>query len=129
MTSAYDQGRAPKIELRHRLMIARTEAGLSQAALADLIGVARNSIGNAETGTTTPRRITVNAWALATGVPVTWLLTGEEPAPAGPDGGVSSPPSGLNRRPSLYKGGSSEATVTDLFGDRSAVPAPARRAA
>lgn len=80
----------PEISLRHRLRIAREEAGLDQGQLADLIGTTRLSVSNAERGRTTqPRRILMNAWALATGVPVSWLINGDTPAdPDGPDGGV-----------------------------------------
>jgi transcriptional regulator with XRE-family HTH domain len=80
MTSAYEGGVVPVIEVRHRLRIAREHAGLEQEQLADLIGISRTSIGNAERGVVHPRRITLNAWALATGVPVTWLLTGHGPS-------------------------------------------------
>lgn len=92
MTTAYDQGTVPVIEVRHRLRIAREAAGLDQEQLADLIGISRNSIGNIEKGKlkTAPRKIVINAWALACGVPVGWLTTGHEPPP-GPD----DPNSGL----------------------------------
>lgn len=77
MTNAYESGRVPTILVRHRLRIAREYARLEQEELAKLIGVSRTTIGNAETGRVTPRRITLNAWALACGVPVSWLITGE----------------------------------------------------
>ena len=89
MTSAYNQGHIPEIQLRHRLRIAREHAGLDQGQIAELMGVSRNTISNAETGAVTVRKIVINAWALACGVPVAWLLTGEPPA-SGPD-----PTSGL----------------------------------
>jgi transcriptional regulator with XRE-family HTH domain len=111
MTSAYDQGTIPPIELRHRLRIAREAAGLEQSELADAIGVSRNTIGNIEKGKlkTPPRKIIINAWALACGVPVSWLINGAEP-PAGPSGGAptapipadESPLSGSNRRALAY---------------------------
>lgn len=126
MTTAYDSGKIPAIEPRHRLRIAREAAELEQKALATLIGVDRNTISNAESGRTKPRRLLLNAWALATGVPVTWLLTGEAPAPEGPGGGEASLPTDSNRGPSLYKGGGTGATVTELF---PAVSVPVRRAA
>lgn len=80
MTSAYEQGEIPAIELRHRLRIAREYAGYERDELADAIEVSRNTIGNAESGRTRPRKIMLNAWALACGVPVTWLITGEAPS-------------------------------------------------
>jgi transcriptional regulator with XRE-family HTH domain len=56
---------------------ARESAGLSQPELAELIGVSRLTISNTERGVTRPRKIVVNAWSFATGVPVEWLLTGK----------------------------------------------------
>lgn len=88
MTTAYESGNVPHIEVRHRLRIAREFAGLEQKELAELIGVSRTTIGNAETGVVKPRRITVNAWALACGVPASWILTGEADGPNG--GGTST---------------------------------------
>ena len=38
------------IVLRNRLKIARTEKELSQTALADMVGVSRNTISSIETG-------------------------------------------------------------------------------
>jgi transcriptional regulator with XRE-family HTH domain len=74
MTTAYEMGKVPPILVHHRLRIAREFAGLEQEQLAELIGVSRNTISNAENGRRKPRRITLNAWALATGVPVSWFL-------------------------------------------------------
>lgn len=89
MTSAYESGRVPEIQVHHRLRIAREWADLEQATLADRMGISRQSVSNAESGRTKPRKITLNAWALATGVPVSWLQNGETPAGPGegPDGG------------------------------------------
>lgn len=89
MTVAFEQGRIPPIEIRHRLRIAREFAGLDQEQLADLVGVSRGTIGNAETGRAHPRKILVNAWALACGVPSSWLQTGEvDEGPDGPNSGL-----------------------------------------
>ena len=68
--------RVPEITVQHRLRIAREAAGMDQEQLATAIGVARNTVGNAENGRTEPRTITLNAWALATGVPLEWLVNG-----------------------------------------------------
>ncbi len=85
MTSAYESGKVLPILMRHRLRISREEAGLDQEQLAAEIGVARRTIINAETGTVQqPRRILLKAWALACGVRLSWLLTGE--------GGIVTPP-------------------------------------
>lgn len=79
MTSAYNQGLVPQIEVRHRLRIAREFVGLDQEQLADRMEVSRSTVSNAENGIGTPRRSTVNAWALACGVPASWIWTGEIP--------------------------------------------------
>jgi transcriptional regulator with XRE-family HTH domain len=60
-----------------RFRKARLDAGLKQHELADLIGVDKNTIGNYENGVTTRyQKIVLNQWALATGVPVSWLRDG-----------------------------------------------------
>ncbi len=99
MTSAYESGSIPQIQVHHRLRIAREWANLEQAELADRMGVSRQSIGSAENGRTKPRRITLNAWALACGVPVQWLIDGgadpaNDPDRNGPTGGQ---PTGMER--------------------------------
>ena len=104
MTTANAHGSIPEIVLRHRLRIAREEAGLSVQGLAERMGVARNTVGNAEAGKGTPRKVVLNAWALATGVDIDWLKTGERPHQDGPGGGETCPQSGSNRRPADYKG-------------------------
>ena len=48
MTSAYEQGTIPRIEIHHRLRIAREYAGYDQEQLAKVIGISRNTVGNAE---------------------------------------------------------------------------------
>ncbi|MGI9124170.1 MAG: helix-turn-helix transcriptional regulator, partial [Mycobacterium sp.] len=78
-------GEVPTIEIRHRMRIAREYAGLEQEQLAERMGVSRTTVGNAETGRVKPRKIVVNAWAMACGVPVSWILTGQSGG-ANPDG-------------------------------------------
>lgn len=89
MTSAYDQGAIPPIEVRHRLRIAREYAGLEQAELALTMGVTRSTVSNAENGRGRPLRSTINLWAMACGVPREWIMTGRPPA------GGDDPNSGL----------------------------------
>lgn len=86
MTSAYDHGRVPPIEMRHRLRIAREYADMDQRELALRMGVTRSTISNCEAGKVNPQRTTINLWALACGVPATWITTGMPPA-NNPDGG------------------------------------------
>lgn len=87
MTSAYESGRVPEIAVRHRLRIAREFAELEQEQLAERIGLSRSTVSNAENGKGAPRRTTINAWALACGVPASWIKTGFYDNSEGPDGG------------------------------------------
>ena len=106
MTTLYEGGHAPQITQRHRLRIAREEAGYDQNTLAQAIGVSRNTINNAETGRVEPRRIVLNAWAMACGVPVSWIITGFEPGqPSPPDGGngLLLPHLDSNQEPADYQ--------------------------
>lgn len=104
MTSAYETGHAPEIEVRHRLRIAREYAGLEQEDLAERSGISRSTISSAELGKKQPHRMTVNAWALACGVPASWIWTGKNP-PADPNDGVANPtgpqPNGCRATPTL----------------------------
>ncbi|WP_396902793.1 helix-turn-helix transcriptional regulator, partial [Mycolicibacterium sp.] len=87
MTTAYEAGNIPPSRLHYRLRIAREEAAFEQQELADQIGVSRRTISDAERGKKRPRKILLNAWALATGVPISWLehgIGGWEP-PSGDD--------------------------------------------
>lgn len=77
MNTAESHG--PPITVADRLRIARRYAGLDQDTLAEVIGVARSTISNAESGRVRPRRITVRAWAMACGVPLSWIEHGFGP--------------------------------------------------
>lgn len=78
MTYAFETGEPLPITVYHRLRIARQHAGLSQDELADIMGVARSTVSNAELGKVKPRRITLGVWALACGVPLSWILGHED---------------------------------------------------
>lgn len=80
-------GTVPEWTLADRLRKARESTGLDQSEFAERVGISRTSVGNAERGDKTPRRITVRMWAIATGVDLHWLETGQAPAEPGPDGG------------------------------------------
>lgn len=45
---------SPKLVFKNRLKEARTEAGLSQGELAEVVGVSRNTISSIETGQFNP---------------------------------------------------------------------------
>lgn len=70
MTTQPMAGRVPQWTMADRLRKARESAGLEQGELAEAMGVSRQSISSAERGAARPRRLTVRAWAMATGVAV-----------------------------------------------------------
>lgn len=82
--------RIPQWTLGDRLRKARQLTGLGTREFADKIGVSHGTITNAEGGRHGVRKITLNAWSLATGVPVEWLETGHVNNPPGPGGGGNS---------------------------------------
>lgn len=88
MTTALEGGHIPPSRLSYRLLISRLEADLSQQELADRIGINRQTLSTYENGRRDPRKIVLNAWALATGVPVSWLKDGvggwQPPSPDDP---------------------------------------------
>ncbi len=71
------QGIVPSWTLGDRLRKARESRGLSQSELAEATGISRRSISTYETDETGPRRPQLIAWAMATGVALEWLETGE----------------------------------------------------
>lgn len=87
MSEMPQMGVIPQFTVGDRLRKARELTGMDRNEFADRIGVSRNTIGNYESERVAPRRIVLNAWALATGVPLAWLQTGETPRPVDPDGG------------------------------------------
>ncbi|WP_082909570.1 helix-turn-helix domain-containing protein [Mycolicibacterium iranicum] len=93
MTTALEAGHIPPIRLEYRLLLARLEAGLTAQELADRMGCSRDVVSRAENGKSKPRKMVMNAWALATGVPVSWLRDGvgdmnppDDPDAARPEG-------------------------------------------
>lgn len=86
-------GIIPEFLLPDRLRRAREVTGMTQGEFANHIGVARQTISNAERGAKDPSRLVMRAWALGTGVPLQWLETGT--APDGPGPGEGAPRPGL----------------------------------
>jgi DNA-binding XRE family transcriptional regulator len=66
----------PEITLPIRLRLARDAAGFNQEELADRIGISRRTVANYEVGRHPTRRPYLLSWALATGVDISWLMTG-----------------------------------------------------
>ena len=85
--TAQPHGAIPEFTQGDRLRKARELTGLTAQEFADEIGVSRGTITNAETDARQVRSITMRAYALRTGVPLTWLETGEAPVQPEPDGG------------------------------------------
>lgn len=62
--------------LRLRMAQAMRDAGLSVGAMANEIGVSRDTVRNYLRGRSRPRRSTLIVWALRCGVSLEWLITG-----------------------------------------------------
>ena len=101
MSTQPNAGLIPHFTIYDRLRKARETAGLDQKDLAERIGISRTSVSSYEAGRISkPRQIVLNAWSLATGVPVQWITTGIAPAPendGAPAGGAGAPSDGLLR--------------------------------
>ncbi len=76
--------RVPVFTIGDRLRKAREEAGLDQGDFAIETGISRGTISNYERDEVTPKLPYLTVWAMRTGVPFKWLLTGECPDPTGP---------------------------------------------
>jgi transcriptional regulator with XRE-family HTH domain len=116
MTNALDRdtGVVPAINLPQRLRLAREHAGLDQNELAERIGLSRTSVSSSELGRSTPRKIVLKTWALATGVSLAWIETGN--APASPDG-----PDSPNNGADVYTDPASTRSSTDRASDYGSV--------
>ena len=80
-------GVIPTLTQGQRLQISREYVGLTQAEMAERLGVSLATVQRAETGRTNPRKTMVMAWSLASGVNGYWLETGKTPGGNDPDGG------------------------------------------
>jgi transcriptional regulator with XRE-family HTH domain len=77
----------PQWTLGDRMKKAREHAGLKQSELAEITGIGRSTMPTYETGKVIPARPVLLSWAVATGVPLSWLMHGDaDPGP--PDGGT-----------------------------------------
>jgi transcriptional regulator with XRE-family HTH domain len=99
------EGRIPAWDLSDRLGKALRDSGIGVSAMADQLGISRETIGRWINGRGKPRRGSIVAWAAITGVDFRWLETGEaQEAPASrptpPDPGL--PRLDSNQQPSGY---------------------------
>jgi len=85
-----------------RLRKARSLTGQTTREFAETLGVSQATITNAENDHRAVRRITLRAWAMATGVPVEWLETGVVPPAGGPREPDEWAPWGSNPQPTDY---------------------------
>jgi transcriptional regulator with XRE-family HTH domain len=90
MTTAYDIGHIPERTIGRRLRDAREDTGMSQSEFAEATGMSRRTITRMEQATdiTGLRKPALMAWAMATGVPLSWLQTGLVPASGDDDRGL-----------------------------------------
>lgn len=74
------------MKLSEKILYSRKRAGLSQEALADMVGVSRQAVSKWETGEALPETAKLAALGAALGVSVDWLLSDSEPEePARPE--------------------------------------------
>ena len=85
MSTQQEGARVPVFTAGDRLWKARELTGLGQTAFAELLGISRGSVSNAERSASLPKPIVLKAWAMATGVSVEWLETGQG-SPSDPNG-------------------------------------------
>lgn len=73
------EGIVPDFTLGDRLRKARTHAGLTVSELSERAGISEKTVNNYEGERVAPRRPSLIAWALATGVSLAWIETGKVP--------------------------------------------------
>ena len=105
MTISYQPGTIPSFTVADRLRKAREVTGLDQAEFADRAGLSRTGVSKAERGESAPRRSTLKLWALASGVPLLWIETGEAPSPGGDGASIVARPEGFEP-PTFWLGAS-----------------------
>lgn len=84
MSTQTGHGAVPQWTRGDRLRKARSVTGKTTREFAALIGVSQKTVTDAEGDKRETRKVVLNAWSMATGVPIEWLLWGVEPT--GPEG-------------------------------------------
>lgn len=85
MTAIWETGTIPRFDINDRLRKARENTRMTAGQFADHIGVSRNTVSNYEDSgyAKTRKDSTIRLWAIASGIPYTWIRTGHEPSPTG----------------------------------------------
>lgn len=71
------------MDLKARIFLARTEAGMTQQQLADATGKTRSAVAQWESGDVRPRHSTLTMIAKATGKPLRWVESGVDDVQSG----------------------------------------------
>lgn len=100
MTTTKEAG-VPEWDLADRMRKALRAANIGVGEMAAELAMNRRGVTNYLSGRTVPRRPVLIAWAMKCGVPLGWLLTGEEFGPDTPRGQASSPPGWLRSLPGI----------------------------
>ena len=102
MTTNPQPGTVPEWTRGDRLRKARALTGMTTRDFADHIGVSQKTVTDAENDKRERvRKIVLNAWSLATGVPVEWLENGGAPETSPTPGpGAVLPRLDSNQQPS-----------------------------
>ena len=66
----------PEFTVADRLRKARECAGLDQSEFARVAEISRTTVINYEHGRRVPRAVYLRAWSIASGVDLSWLVTG-----------------------------------------------------
>lgn len=69
----------PTWTIGDRMHKARRSSQIGSAEMADRIGATRATVSNYENGRTAPPVKVIQRWSEATGVPITWLIDGDDP--------------------------------------------------
>jgi transcriptional regulator with XRE-family HTH domain len=69
----------PQFEVHHRLQLALEAAGVEPIEMAEVLGLAKNTIYSYMSGARNPKLGMVKQWAMVCQVPWQWIITGQLP--------------------------------------------------
>ena len=99
----------PQFTMGDRMRRAMQDAGYSVNEAAEYLDVNRHTVSRWINDTIVPPMTVQRLWAMWTGVPFTWLHTGEKPAPDGD--GLPLPRLDSNQEPADYRLPSQDAHI------------------